>query len=305
MTMVASWRQLAKCRNKPPLEVCVKGASSGIIKGVMLPKEMRFSLAWSLSGSYDKIRFLAYLECWLDPWTPERAKANDYRLLYGDVASGHLGQDVIDFCWQRGYVYLLHYGGTTSIMQVNDTACHGDFEAEYLEVEQASFNRRHLSDPGNVSRSLQEVLDDVVTTWRTIDHCRAVDGHKNVGLSIPLNGTGDGHISGEAREVWMAVGMADIREKALAEIDAAVADKTLTCFADVFKVIKDPVQKGEYTYGQEFEGKLKEGEKSWNVDADDALLKADAADIAGDWDAASCLFAGRARWLGGVARNMH
>ena len=49
------------------------------------------------------------------------------------------------------------------------------------------------------------------------------------------------------------------------------------------------MQKGEYTCGQEFEGKLKEGEKSWNVDADDALLKADAVDIAGDWDAASCL----------------
>ena len=78
----------------------------------------------SRSGSYDRIQCLSYLDAWLGPWSEVRAAANDYCILYSDVAAGHIGDDVDKLCWSKGYVYLLHYGGTTAIIQVNDTDCH-------------------------------------------------------------------------------------------------------------------------------------------------------------------------------------
>lgn len=57
------------------------------------------------------------------------------------------------------------------------------------------------------------------------------------------------------------------------------------------KVIADPAEKGEYKYGHEFEGKLEEGEKHWNVEADKKLLAADALVVGGDWESQGALVA--------------
>ena len=121
MTMVTTWRELCRCPNGPPVALCVRAKSAQALEGIKLPERFRMSLDWSLSGSYNEPRFFAYLDQWLQPWSEERAAADDYRLLYLDVAASHLGAAVEEFCWQRGYIYLLHYGGTTSVAQVNDT----------------------------------------------------------------------------------------------------------------------------------------------------------------------------------------
>lgn len=47
----------------------------------------------------------------------------------------------------------------------------------YLEIEQAAINPRHLTDPGDVSWSLQEVVNDIVATWRIVDRRRSERGH--------------------------------------------------------------------------------------------------------------------------------
>ncbi len=65
---------------------------------------------------------MKFLETWLDPWTEERAAANDYRILYCDVAKSHVGDAPLEFAWSRGYMMLYHYGNTTGVAQVNDTA---------------------------------------------------------------------------------------------------------------------------------------------------------------------------------------
>ena len=245
MTMVTSWRQFARSKRRPPIELMFKSKSAKVLAEMELPKNLNISLQWSYSGSYDQARFLAYLECWLEPWTEARAEQKDYRILYTDVASGHLGKEVSELCWERGYVYLLHYGGTTSILQVNDTTCHGEFEQIYLELEQAAFTKRHLAEPGNISRSRQEVLNDVTTAWQSMDHTRSVKGHLRTALSVRLDGTEDHEITGEAREIWVATDMAEIRRQALAEVDAAVDAGVLTSFLDVHKVIRGFGWEGE------------------------------------------------------------
>lgn len=246
MTMVTSWKKLAQSKRRPPIELMFKGKSAKVLAEVEMPKSLNISLQWSRSGSYDQSRFLAYLECWLEPWTEARAEKKDYRILYADVASGHLGKEISDLCWERGYVFLLHYGGTTSVVQVNDTTCHGEFEQIYLELEQAAFIKRHLAEPGNVSRSRQEVLNDVTTAWQSMDHTKSVQGHLRTALSVSLNGSQDDEITGEAREIWDAVGMAEIRRQALAEVDAAVEAGELKSFLDVHKVYLRGGREGEW-----------------------------------------------------------
>ena len=68
------------------------------------------------------------------------------------------------------------------------------------------------------------------------------------------------------------------RTKAMAEVDQMIEDKVITCFEDVRKVIKHPPTKGEYRAGEEFEGELRPGEKSWELPEDIALFEADAKD---------------------------
>ena len=191
MTSAVSSELLAKSSRKPPVAACIKADSAQRAKAVVLPAYTNFSLDWTTTGSYDRVHFLSYLECWLEKWTPDRAASKDYRILFLDVAACHLGPEIEAYAWECGYVLVYHYGGTTSVMQVPDTHIHQPFSALYLEVEQAAFTARQMNEPGNVNRTLQEVLDDVVTVWRAMDHMKGVNGHWETGVANKLDGTED------------------------------------------------------------------------------------------------------------------
>ena len=133
MTCGVSSAYLAMTDRKPPIAACIKATSAARAKAVRLPNYTNFSLDWTTSGSYDRVHFLSYLECWLEKWSEHRAEMKDYRMLFVDVAACHLGQEIEDYCWSCGYVLVFHYGGTTSIMQVPDTHIHQPFSALFLE----------------------------------------------------------------------------------------------------------------------------------------------------------------------------
>ena len=149
-------------------------------------------------------------------------------------------------------------------MQVPGTHIHQPLSQRFLEVEQAFFTKKQLKEPGNVNRTLQEVLNDVITVWRSMDHQLGVKGHWETGVSNLLNGFEDGIITGEALEVWKRQGMVAVRTEAIADVDRKLSapDGDLKGFADVRKVIvEDP---GEYRYGEEFESEFpKPGESHW------------------------------------------
>ena len=119
-------------------------------------------------------------------------------MIFLDIAACHLGPEIEAYCWDCGYVLIYNCGGATSVMQVPDTHIHQPFSTLYLEVEQAKFTKRQEFDPGNINRTLQEVLDDVVTVWRAMDHMKCVIGHWETGVANKLNGDEDGEITGEA-----------------------------------------------------------------------------------------------------------
>ena len=153
---------------------------------------------------------MRYLDRWLDPWTPEREAAGDWRILMLDVAASHLAEEVLDVADARGYVTLLHYGCTTGVAQINDTDLHLDLERAYVELEAEAFHQQQLIDPGDISRSLQDVLDDLTGAWRAVDHSQGLRGQEKTGLNLAPDGSEDYLVTREARDFWMSADMATI-----------------------------------------------------------------------------------------------
>jgi hypothetical protein len=276
MTCVCSSAAVATQARKLPIELLFKAKSEKRTRALKAPPDMNMSFQWADKGSYRQLHIIQYFARWLDVWSPARAASNDYRIVMLDVAGSHIGDDVVDFCWTRGYIALFHYGCTTGVAQVNDTDLHGPFERVYCETEQDAFNEQQVLRPGSVARTAQNVVDDVGATWRMLEHKQAAAGHRRVALSVPLDGSDDQAISREALECWTALDMATVRREVIAEVVEKVASG-LVSFADWRSLVVHPVDPGVLAdEGMEFEGDL-EG-CAWEDEADIAAAKADDAE---------------------------
>ena len=279
MTTVSSSPLALGQPKRLPLEVLFRAKTNRRTRHLSLPEDLNLSVAWAEKGSYRLQNILKFLDRWLDPWSAERALANDYRVLMLDVAGCHLPDEVSTFCWSRGCFAVFHYGCTTGVAQVNDTDLHGVFERKYLEVEQASFVEQQLYAPGSVSRTPQQVLDDVAFTWRVIDHHAVGLGHLRTGLSNKLDGSEDYRISREAREFWFSGDMASARLRAFDEVEAFLG--TGAGINDWRQLVRAPPDPGFMTEeGQELEPLLEPGESA-ALGEGEALLAADDADVEG------------------------
>jgi hypothetical protein len=252
------------------VELLCKAKSDKRIRNLELPADLNVSVQFAEKGSYRQDNILRYLGRWLEEWTPARQATNDWRILYLDMAKSHLVDDVEKFAESRGYVLLLHYGCTTGVAQINDTDLHLDLEAVYVELEQVAFHTQQLYDPGDISRTLQQVLDDLCGAWRTVDHTKGLRGHQKTGLSVALDGSEDHLVTREARLFWLAADMPRERQKALAEVDELVDSGRLTVFSDYRTLIQHPENPGVIEdEGAEFEGILSEGEDMYDDDDED------------------------------------
>ena len=280
MTCVTSNRRLATSARKPPICILFKGKTSQGINKLrrFLPKETNFSLMYAEKGSFRKQEILGYLDTWLDPWTEQRAQDHDYRLLFLDAARSHLGPDVEECAWKRGYCTMWIYGGLTGVVQVNDTDCHMQFERTYLEYEQQGFNEQQLLDPSDISRTPQDVIADTNATWRSLDHEKSVNGYLHTGCSNALDGSEDGYICREALQVWNELDMQKERQDAIKEVDEKFDAGNLS-FEDWRSLMIHPEDMGVMEEGEEFEGELEEGELPWleEGEMEGALLQEDAS----------------------------
>ena len=117
---------------------------------------------------------------------------------------------------------------------MNDTDLHAAFEREYLALEQVQFFEQNLFDPGNISRTRQQVVEDAVATWLALDHEQGVDGHKRVGLSVDLFGDEDLLVARDAKIFWDEIGFGQVRDVEVAKIREAVEGVDLTwCAEDI------------------------------------------------------------------------
>ena len=74
-----------------------------------------------------------FLQKHLEPWVDGR----DWRIVLADDCTSHRGDNVFEFCWSRGYVYLLHGAGSTPVGQTVDTDLNEHVRKEYGQKEQA------------------------------------------------------------------------------------------------------------------------------------------------------------------------
>ena len=300
--MTSTTSDLAKAEHpsRLPIELMKKAGSARPLKGIKLPNDMSASVTWAPKGSYRHDDILGYIQRWCEEWTEARAAANDYRIMLLDVARSHIGKDIVDELWSRGYLCLYHYGGTTGVIQVNDTDNHGQFEREYLVFEEASFIRRQRIDPSDIGRDFQEVVDDAIATWKSIDHVQCARGYKYTGLTVALpedgeeQGPEDDWLCRAAARVWEALGMPKLRRQALDEVnkaldDAVAAGETLSMslWRSLVQHPAEPIGPGVMPEGFEFEGELLPGENPWIEPSDQCLaLQDEAVDASVEPDAA-------------------
>jgi hypothetical protein len=185
------------CANDPnrikaglPLEVCFKSTGDGstISKGLAVPAGM--SVRFSDSGSYREEHVYCFLKLHLPAATPERFAANDWRILYLDIYSGHLSERISKLAWDRMYVLLFHGGGLTGLCQPNDTWLHALFEKFMLDLEQEDCLAELALRPHSVpTPSRQTILHNAAQVWyHSVDHTRNVGACRSIGFSLDLDG---------------------------------------------------------------------------------------------------------------------
>ena len=162
---------------------------------------------------------------------------------------------------------ILIYGGLTGVVQVNDTNCHMQFEKTYLEHEQECFNEIQLLDPANISRTHQDVIADVNSTWQCLDHEKSSRGFWHTGVANKLDGSEDSFICREALECWNDLDMCQLRAQVIKEVDSKIDNGELS-FSDWQSIIVHPEEVGVLSEGHEFEGELEEDERPWLEDGE-------------------------------------
>ncbi len=65
-----------------------------------------------------------------------------------DAFSAHMGDNIRRLAWHRGCNVILHGGGTTGVMQVNDTEWHQPLRRLYVEAEQNFLIASNRAAPG-------------------------------------------------------------------------------------------------------------------------------------------------------------
>ena len=264
-----------------PLEILFKGKTKTILRHVGTHDDLSLTFQYGVRGSYRTEHVVRFLQRVLPVWTVVRESEKDWGIVFLDSFRGHLGTEVEELCFSRGFVLLYHYGGTTGVAQVNDTDCHAEFESVYLEIESSNFASKQMVDASDISRSREEVVQDVAQTWRQLRHTRGVDGHKYTGLSSALCGADDELISREARIFWLEAGMHSARKAAVDDINARVDAGTIG-WADVRSIVLHPSDKvgfGPVDEGHEFEDALEVGESSFQTAADVDIEALDDVDV--------------------------
>ena len=266
-----------------PLGILFKGKTKKVLRRVLpLAASLGQHVVVQVApkGSYRAEHVAEFLKAALPNWTPARAAARDWRILYLDAYKAHFAEEVVAAAWERGFVCLWHGAGTTGVMQVDDAHLHASLERIYLDMEAASFSYQQYWNPGNISRSREDVVNDAVSTWSALDHPAVARGHVRNGLTNDLREGQDHLLSRDVREIWDQCGMdkrrRDIQEEIREKVESgeydwnwetiqllsggSAAERRLGSYAQEGQELEAAQQEGEPVFKEESDGET-EGEK--------------------------------------------
>ena len=142
---------------------------------------------------------IAFLSKHLEPWTDNR----HWHILIADDYKAHKTENAFQMCWYRGYVLLLHGGGSTPVSQTPDTDLNEHTRREYGNKE-CWLLLEKMRHGETVPRLTHEECLELM--WQVLSnpalHQRAAEGFKKVGQSIDLHGAEDFMVCREAGQYW-------------------------------------------------------------------------------------------------------
>ena len=172
-----------------------------------------FTVITTPKGSYREADVLNFLDLYLPKMTPGRR----WRIIMADDFRPHKSPNAFRLCWSRGYVLVVHGGGTTPVAQTPDTDENQHVKREYSAVETLELMRQFRDTAVAVPRvNEQTALDMMYDIMQKKEmHLRAAKGYKYTGATIDLDGGEDHMVCREAGQFWNELQM---RQKVNAEI---------------------------------------------------------------------------------------
>ncbi|CAK0911540.1 unnamed protein product, partial [Prorocentrum cordatum] len=225
MTMCATDQLRASA--VPPAELLFKGGP--IVLGRLqeeleeartdnLSAAHKVTVQVSPSASYATAEVLEFMRKHLEPLRPGR----EWRIASLDVYGPHQAKELIDVCWEHGYVGpALVAPGTTGSLQGNDTHLHGPFSGHYQHNESVTISAKQEADPASMgSMTHRDCIRCFCSVWDNPDmHKRA----SAFGVHNMARGSLDGKQNrlGEAtlQGLWDELNMEKLKRQCLAEVD--------------------------------------------------------------------------------------
>ena len=132
---------------------------------------------------------LNFLEASLEEWKPGR----QWRILLLDAYAPQQTENVRRLAWSKGYVLVNLGGGSTGVVQTNDTDCHEHQRREYTQKEMAELVRMARLKPDRMpSAKNEQCIDWMAEVWDNRKlHAQAALGYKYSGCRNALDGSED------------------------------------------------------------------------------------------------------------------
>ena len=269
----------------PPLECMFKGGEQieNKLKQYIRGRGDWLTVVTGPKGSYREEHILNYLETHLAPWSADR----HWRVLLLDAYAPQMTDNVRRLAWSKGYIVLIHGGGSTGVMQPNDTDLHQHLRRLYIEKETANGIFQSRLRPGHtVIPREEDCIDWIASVWESPDlHLNASKGFKRTGITVALDGHEDSEIVREAGEFWKTLRIAEQRPKVRHDVQVEVeAGRLGWTYEGVYSVIAAHTNTGILDSTCEFQDDeivaCEDGEVAW----DDDVGRDPLADIADDSD---------------------
>ena len=116
----------------------------------------------------------------------------------------------------------------------------------------------------------------------SLDHSEPVEGHWRTGLANALDGSEDGRLARDARQLFFSCGMAAERARIVAQVRDDVREGKLS-WENLYNYVLDPEDPGVLEEGHELQDGADEGGFDECLSDDEATACAQEADIHQDW----------------------
>ena len=138
------------------------------------------------SASYKTPEIIDFLTAQL----PDMSSTRRWRIIIADGFPAHRSQAVFDLCWSRGYILVVLDGGITPVVHTCDTDLHQAVKREYVARQEIA------SVPSCTPECSIDRMAGVLMNMKL--HRDAAEGYIKTGLAVPLDGSEDHKIVGEA-----------------------------------------------------------------------------------------------------------